>query len=133
MIDAPALDLAQEKATGTLVREAIAAGWVEAAHDIGEGGLLVALAEMALASGLGADVQRLEASTEAYFGEPCASYLLAMAEPALLLTRAAALGLEASIIGQTGGEEMRLAGGERVAISALADLHAAWMPAYMNS
>ena len=56
--DVPALDLELEKRTGHLVRQSIEAGWVEAAHDVSQGGMLVALAEMAMASNMGADISR---------------------------------------------------------------------------
>ena len=51
----PALDLATERARQRAVHSWIARGWVEAAHDVGEGGLVVAAIEMAFASadGLG--------------------------------------------------------------------------------
>jgi phosphoribosylformylglycinamidine synthase subunit PurL len=51
--EAPGVDLAAERAAGEQVRKLIAAGTATAVHDISDGGLLVALAEMALASGLG--------------------------------------------------------------------------------
>jgi phosphoribosylformylglycinamidine synthase subunit PurL len=43
--DAPELDLPLEKRTQECVRNAIAAGWVQSAHDCSEGGLAIALAE----------------------------------------------------------------------------------------
>jgi phosphoribosylformylglycinamidine synthase len=52
----PPLDLDLEARTQLVCREAIQAGWVRAAHDISDGGLAVALAEMCLASDLGADL-----------------------------------------------------------------------------
>ena len=131
--DIPALDLDLEKRTGVLVRQAIQAGWVAAAHDVSEGGTLVAVAEMAMASGIGADLNRLTPGTATYFAEPCASYILALAEPALVLTQAAAAGITAQIIGITGGQTLRLKGDKEIAISCLQDLHAAWMSTYMEN
>ena len=91
----PRLDLKLEKRSGDLVRRAINAGWVEACHDVAEGGLLVAVSEMALASHMGADISRLDASAPAYFGEPCATYILAVPEPALILAEVSHQGLQA--------------------------------------
>ena len=54
---APHVDLTLEKHSGEFVRELIDAGLVNAVHDVSDGGIAVALAEMALAGGLGADVQ----------------------------------------------------------------------------
>ncbi len=55
--DAPLFDLDEEIAVQQACLMAIRKGWVRSAHDISDGGLLVALAEMSLASsGLGAEV-----------------------------------------------------------------------------
>ena len=51
----PPVDLAHEKRVGDFVRELIRDGVATAVHDISDGGLAVALAEMAMASGIGAD------------------------------------------------------------------------------
>ncbi len=50
----PPVDLAAERRHGDFVRELIRDGLVTAVHDVSDGGLLVALAEMAMASGIGA-------------------------------------------------------------------------------
>jgi phosphoribosylformylglycinamidine synthase len=52
----PPLDLDLEARVQLVCREAIQAGWVHAAHDVSDGGLAVALAEMCIAGGLGADL-----------------------------------------------------------------------------
>ena len=43
---------------GDFVRALIVEGIATAAHDVSDGGLLVALAEMAMASGIGAELDR---------------------------------------------------------------------------
>lgn len=53
----PAVDLAAELSAGALVRTLIAQSLVSSVHDVSDGGLLVAVAEMALAGRLGADVR----------------------------------------------------------------------------
>jgi phosphoribosylformylglycinamidine synthase len=56
--DAPLFDLDEEAAVQQACLMAIRKGWVRSAHDISDGGLLIALAEMSLASnGLGADIE----------------------------------------------------------------------------
>jgi phosphoribosylformylglycinamidine synthase len=72
---APVVDLAKERANGELVRGLIADGTVTAVHDIADGGLLVAIAEMALAGGMGAHVEGVT-SAEAAFGEDQSRYLV---------------------------------------------------------
>lgn len=131
--DVPAVDLDLERRNGTLVRKAIAAGWVTACHDIAEGGVLVAMAEMALASDMGADLSRLTIGASSYFGEPCATYLIVAPEPALILSQAAAQGLDATVVGVTGGTALRLPDGQEVSISDLRTLHEGWLPAYMGT
>src|SRR3546814_9901003 len=71
----PPVDLAREKANGDLVRRLIAEGKVTAVHDVSDGGLLIAVAEMALAGNIGAT---LEGVTDAFtaFGEDQARYLV---------------------------------------------------------
>jgi phosphoribosylformylglycinamidine synthase len=54
---APQVDALRAKATFTAVHRAIAAGLVAACHDLSEGGLAAAAAEMALAGGLGVEIQ----------------------------------------------------------------------------
>jgi phosphoribosylformylglycinamidine synthase len=54
--DAPHLDLAEEQAVQAAILHLIRAGFVRSAHDISDGGLAVCLAECAIFSGLGADV-----------------------------------------------------------------------------
>ena len=74
----PPVDLDAEKAHGQFVREQIAFGQIKAAHDISDGGLLVALAEMALSGNLGADINIPESDTSLAwaFGEDQARYLV---------------------------------------------------------
>ncbi len=74
----PPVNLDAEKAHGQFVREQIAFGQIKAAHDISDGGLLVALAEMALSGNLGADINIPESDTLLAwaFGEDQARYLV---------------------------------------------------------
>lgn len=75
---APPVDLTQEKYAGETIRELIEAGLVSAVHDVSDGGIAVALAEMAMASGLGAEVSANEAYTGAqwWFGEDQGRYII---------------------------------------------------------
>jgi phosphoribosylformylglycinamidine synthase len=65
----PRPDLSLELQLQELVRAAIAAGLVSAAHDLSDGGLLVAIAEMAIASGSGVhlDLPSMEISMQRLF------------------------------------------------------------------
>lgn len=54
--DAPEIDLEFEVKLQNILLEAIQSGKINAAHDISDGGLIITLAEMAIFSGLGADL-----------------------------------------------------------------------------
>ena len=53
----PPIDLVAERTHGSFVRQQILAGKINAAHDISDGGLAVAIAEMAMKSGFGASIE----------------------------------------------------------------------------
>ena len=68
-----------EKRVGDFVRGLIRDGIVTAVHDLSDGGLAVALAEMAMASGIGADDRRSSTAhrrSPAFFGEDQGRYLV---------------------------------------------------------
>ena len=50
----PPVDLVEERRTGDFIAKMIARGDITAVHDVSDGGVMVAVAEMALASGIGA-------------------------------------------------------------------------------
>ena len=132
----PPVDLALERLNGEVVRELIARGWVAAGHDLADGGLYVALAEMALASGIGADLEVPEdCDTTAgwLFGEEQARYLLAIAPDRLgaALELARERGVLARRVGTTGGDALTLDGGSAISLDELAGINEAWLPAYM--
>ncbi|HEV2238460.1 MAG TPA: phosphoribosylformylglycinamidine synthase subunit PurL [Ktedonobacterales bacterium] len=99
----PPLDLAGEARTLDLVREGIRAGWVRAAHDVSDGGLAVALAEMCIAGRLGAELawETPGRADLALFGEGGGRMVLEVpaAERERVAARAAALGVAALWLG----------------------------------
>ncbi|NJM51732.1 MAG: phosphoribosylformylglycinamidine synthase subunit PurL [Sphingomonadales bacterium] len=76
----PPTDLIIERSAGNIIRELIDDGLVNAVHDLSDGGLAVALAEMALASGLGAQVEGNDAYSAAqwWFGEDQGRYVISV-------------------------------------------------------
>src|ERR1700685_873977 len=79
----PPVDLAAEKRNGDVVRGMIHAGTATSVHDVSDGGLLIALAEMAIASGIGASLLAAPESIvpHAYwFGEDQARYVVTVPE-----------------------------------------------------
>jgi len=102
--DAPCVDLALERRNGEFVRRLIADGLVQAVHDISDGGLAVALAEMALFSGKGIILEALPAQAARpawYFGEDQARYIVATRELAALSKQAEDAGVTCTLIGET--------------------------------
>ncbi len=121
----PSLDLAAEKRNGDFVRRQIHAGAIAACHDVSDGGLLVALAEMAIAGNTGIALAAIPAGIAPHafwFGEDQARYVAATSDGAALLAAAAAAGIPARALGRSGGDH--LTGPDGIAIS-LKDIRAA--------
>jgi phosphoribosylformylglycinamidine synthase subunit PurL len=125
----PALDLERERAVQALVLAAAADGLLRSAHDVSDGGLLVALAECCLLGGRGARCERLEPGTgvrldAAFFGESQGRFVLS-ADPRSLpaLEHLAGYhGVELVRLGVTGGEAIEFDGQLRVPLAALRDV-----------
>ena len=109
------MDLADEIKAGNLVRALIREGKVGAVHDVCDGGLLVAIAEMALAGGIGVQLFPYEGKLPAHaawFGEDQGRYVLEAA-PELaeeIIERARLLALPARVVGRVGGDALALKG-----------------------
>ncbi|HUS55682.1 MAG TPA: phosphoribosylformylglycinamidine synthase subunit PurL [Thermohalobaculum sp.] len=121
--DAPPVDLAGERKAGELVRALKAEGLITAAHDLSDGGLGVAAAEMALAAGIGVVVAADETlgASGWFFGEDQGRYLVGCKDADAVIAAASDAGVSARQVGEMGGEVVGL-GASGVA---LADLRAA--------
>ncbi|MBI3516107.1 MAG: phosphoribosylformylglycinamidine synthase subunit PurL, partial [Proteobacteria bacterium] len=129
----PPLDLAAERRHGELVRRLIQARQVTACHDVSDGGLLVALAEMAIAGGLGATLE-FPAGIPAHaygFGEDQGRYIVCAADPAPVLAAARAAGAPARVLGRTGGAALTVSGAGATSVADLRAAHEGWLPGYM--
>jgi phosphoribosylformylglycinamidine synthase subunit PurL len=131
----PPVDLLAERRNGDFVRGLIEQGKVTAVHDVSDGGLAVALAEMAIAGGIGASIVIPPSLPEhAYlFGEDQARYVLAAAPETAdaIRSAAAAARVDCEIIGVTGGDMLTLGGAAAILLSDLAGSHEAWLPRFM--
>ena len=133
----PRVDLQAERRAGELVRALHRDGRIRGAHDLSDGGLAVAAAEMAFAAGTGVRLEdHGEIATLAwFFGEDQARYLVAAPDEAsadAVIEAARIAGVPARRAGVTGGGEIRL-GASAVALS---DLRAAWeqaLPGLMDA
>jgi phosphoribosylformylglycinamidine synthase len=119
----PALDLAREAAVGRTVRAAIAAGLLSSTHDCSEGGLAVALAESAIAGGLGAEVEPEPGlPLHVWLFSESASRILVSVNPATLpqLERiAAAEAVPMAQLGTVGGGALSVGGSLSVGVAEL--------------
>ena len=78
----PPVDLSAERRTGDFIRAAIRSGWITACHDVSDGGVAVALAEMALAGGVGVMVNEEQpfGIAGSLFGEDQGLYLVTVGD-----------------------------------------------------
>jgi phosphoribosylformylglycinamidine synthase subunit PurL len=138
----PPVDLADEIKAGRLIRALIREGQVSAVHDCSDGGLLVAVAEMALAggvngTGLGVELFPYEGKLPAHaiwFGEDQGRYVVSAApeRAEAILERARLLALPARIIGRVGGSAIALKGEPNLPLCDLRAAHENWLPRYMD-
>ncbi len=132
----PPVDLDDEIKAGNLVRALIRESKVSAVHDCSDGGLLVAVAEMALGGSIGVELFPYEGKLPvhaAWFGEDQGRYVLSaapgMAEQ--IAERARLLGLPARIIGRCGGDALTLKGEAPLKLDGLRRSHEDWLPGLM--
>jgi phosphoribosylformylglycinamidine synthase len=131
----PPVNLVAERRHGDFVRRQIAAGGVAACHDVSDGGLLVALAEMALAGNCGLALDELPDGNTAhgfFFGEDQARYVVAAEDATDLLEAARAGGIPALLLGRTGGNELTLPGGSSVSLGRLREAHERFFKTWMS-
>ncbi|WP_395496300.1 phosphoribosylformylglycinamidine synthase subunit PurL [Acetobacter sp. KSO5] len=130
----PPVDLAAEKRNGDFVRQEILSGAVSACHDLSDGGLMVAVAEMVMASGVGCELESPDSGIrpEAFwFGEDQARYLVCVDNAAEFCARAEQAGVPARLIGQSGGNDLILPSGVTISAARLVAAHEAFFPALM--
>ena len=133
----PPVDLADEIKAGNLVRTLIREDKVRAVHDTSDGGLLVAVAEMALAGAIGVQLFPYEGKLPAHaawFGEDQGRYVVE-ASPELaeeIIERARLLALPARVVGTVGGGALSLRNETALAVADLRAAHESWFPQYMG-
>ncbi|OUI84516.1 phosphoribosylformylglycinamidine synthase subunit PurL [Acetobacter orientalis] len=130
----PPVDLAAEKRNGDFVRKAILDGTVSACHDIADGGILVAVAEMVMASRVGCELESPTSGIrpEAFwFGEDQARYLVCVKDGAAFCAAAQKNGVPARILGRSGGSDLILPSGITISAARLTTAHDAFFPTLM--
>ena len=132
----PPVDLAVERANGDFVRARILSGEIRACHDVSDGGILVAIAEMAMATGVGARLSAHPRDVPGHafwFGEDQARYIVAVPDNASFIRAADAAGIPAMRLGTSGGGDLTLPDGGTISVESLRADNAAFFPTWMDS
>jgi phosphoribosylformylglycinamidine synthase II len=135
----PPVDLYTERKNGEFVRAAINSQYPTSCHDISDGGLAVALAEMCMASGLGADIA-LEtagpniAAHALLFGEDQARYILTVNEgwADMFAANCEGSAIHFTRLGKVGGGTLKVGDLISICVDELQTVHEAWFPQYMT-
>ncbi|HEY2069225.1 MAG TPA: phosphoribosylformylglycinamidine synthase subunit PurL [Rhizomicrobium sp.] len=134
---APPVDLALERKNGEFVRKLIEDGRADTVHDVSDGGILAALAEMALAGNIGVEVGIAGTTVEAvpfFFGEDQARYILALPahEADKIEGELREAGIIHALLGKThAAKTLRVTGEGEIALADLKKAHEGWFPGYM--
>lgn len=129
----PAVDLTTERRNGDFVRGHILAGTVSACHDLSDGGLGVAVAEMVLSGSVGIDITLSASDMTAglLFGEDQARYIVATDQADAILADAQRKNVPAQIIGRTIDDGLIFGAGNTISSKELRKIHEEWLPSYM--
>ena len=129
----PQVDLTAEKRNGDFVRALIRSGRTDTVHDVSDGGLLIAIAEMAMSGGLGATLTLPDRAAPFLFGEDQGRYVVAAVPEAAeaILSEAAAQNVPAIRIGKCDGDRLVIPGLLSIPVAGMRLVHESWLPAYM--
>jgi phosphoribosylformylglycinamidine synthase len=129
----PPVDLYEEREQGDFVRALIQKGAVTAVHDVSDGGVLVAVAEMALAGNIGADlVPAPFASLAQWFSETQGRYVVTAKDANLLLQSAHFARIPCTLLGYSGGDFLNFHGMRSVSLTELRTVHEGFFPTLME-
>ena len=129
----PPVDLIQERTVGDFVRGLVCDGRVTACHDISDGGLLIAIAEMALAGGIGCTFDdEHPISSGRLFGEDQGRYIVTAntSQATAIQEDAEKRGIAVTAIGMSGGGAIVI-GDNKLNLVDLRALNEGWFPSYM--
>lgn len=130
----PPVDLAHERKVGDFVRGLIQQGRVTACHDVSDGGLMIALTEMAMASGIGFEITCDPGPRHAYlFGEDQGRYIVTVKENDVPTVTAAAedAGVPVHVLGYTNGAHVIVNGETGPTVDELRAINERWLPELM--
>ncbi|HEY5363486.1 MAG TPA: AIR synthase-related protein, partial [Aestuariivirga sp.] len=130
----PPVDLALERKNGNFVRTLINDRAVTAVHDISDGGLAIAIIEMALPTAFGAKLEALD--HVALFAEDQARYVLTATPARAMAILAAGMeqNIQLSVVGEvTAGATLKIGATDAISMANLRSAHESWFPAFMKS
>ena len=130
----PPLDLVAEQKTGSFVRQQIIDGGISAAHDIADGGLAVAIAEMAMRSGFGAKIAVPKTGNLHgwAFGEDQARFVITTADSKTLVAAAKEAGIEITKLGiVSDSSELKFGDNDTISLADLNTVFEGCIPALM--
>ncbi|MEP2981188.1 MAG: phosphoribosylformylglycinamidine synthase subunit PurL [Lentilitoribacter sp.] len=132
----PEVDLTAERYNGDFVRSAINNGQVSSCHDISQGGLALALAEMCMAGGYGMEIDLTDVQMPMHgllFGEDQARYVITVEEKMaqFLTNNAADAGVQFRVLGKIGGEKLVVKDVLTLDVAEMKTAHENWFPDYM--
>ncbi|MCF6344044.1 MAG: phosphoribosylformylglycinamidine synthase subunit PurL [Devosiaceae bacterium] len=132
----PPVDLSHEKKTGEFVRKLINEKITTAVHDCSDGGLGIALAEMAMAGNIGAKVNQLNGLNPlaTFFAEDQGRYIVSIKRRNLerVLEMSENNDVFTAWIGVTGGDSLQLGQTTPIPIAKLKKAHEGWFPEFMK-
>ena len=137
----PPLDLDEEKRNGDLVRNLIQQGFVSACHDVSDGGILIAIAEMALASIKDAMFVGVKIKNPTdipdhafFFGEEQSRYILTSPDANTILEIAKKHNVTTKIVGKTTKhQELTIDKIGNISLQRCFEINERWLPKYMKS
>ncbi|MCM2292260.1 phosphoribosylformylglycinamidine synthase subunit PurL [Allorhizobium sp. BGMRC 0089] len=134
---APEVDLYAERRNGDFIRSAIRNGQVTAAHDISSGGLALALAEMAIASNKGMEIDLSDSRGLMHgllFGEDQARYVITVPTDLanFITANAEGAGIPFRRLGKVQGDHLAIADVCTIAVDELRKAHESWFPDFMD-
>ena len=137
----PPLDLDEEKRNGDLVRNLIKQGTVSACHDISDGGILIAIAEMALASVKDATFLGVKITNPTnipdhafFFGEEQSRYILTSPDANSIMEIAKRHSVSAKILGKTTKhQELTIDKIGNISLQRCFEINERWLPEYMRT
>ncbi|MBI0021353.1 phosphoribosylformylglycinamidine synthase subunit PurL [Bartonella sp. W8097] len=133
----PHVDLDKEKKNGCFIRKLITAGMITACHDLSDGGLAIALAEMVMKSHHGVSA-KLTGKTPAHaelFGEDQARYLISVNADkyATVEEQAKKAGIKLTNLGKVTGQDLVIEGQIKLSAKQLEHAYESWFPDFMEN